>query len=369
MEDMRGLAARIVVIVNRYAQVPPDGVDRVLPTTRRTRDDLKSAVWSEVLKPYFIGAGDEPLTGVRANSAYARRIVDGIDAMLANEVRRQVAIVRKYADDVVWDWLTDTSRVISEIGPTRHSYDAFHLFVDEKGYRLSDNIWQSAVDVRTRIDRLMVYHIQQGTAAVTIADLVEPFLTGTEAGRTTRTPYGRVGSYSARRLARTEITAAAGRATVNANMANPWVQGTKWNLSGSHPDVDICDDNASGGPKGDGVYPNDGVPQYPAHPHDLCYLTGEVVARPGDVTRALRAEIDAAQGRLGVSDADAAAIRAGVLDRVLGRGPVGAGLRLDTLPAHWDIERVRGIFNEDWMAAALKNGDFTEQILGVVSGL
>jgi len=366
-DDMRSVARQLAGIVNRHAQVVPGGVDRVIPQNRRTRENIKNDMWREVLKPYFIGRGEDALTGVRANSPYAQRIVQGVEVIIQNEVRRQLSIVRKYADPVVWNWLTDSSRVISEIGPTRHGYDAFHLFVDRNGYRLSDRIWNTAVDVRSRIDRLMLYHIQQGTAAVKIADLLVPFLTGEEAGRTTRTPYGTVGSYSARRLARTEITAAAGRAVVNANLANPWVAGTKWNLSPSHPKTDNCDNNAAGGENG--VYANDAVPQYPDHPHCLCYLTPEVVVQRSEVNRTLREEIDQAQGRLRISDDVAAGVRAGVLQRVEGRGALGAGLRLDTLPSHFDIDRVRGTFNEDWMQRALLNGDFTEQVLGGIQGL
>jgi hypothetical protein len=172
-------------------------------------------------------------------------------------------------------------------------YDPFHLFVDPNGYRLSDRVWRNSIEVRRNIDRVLDYHIPLGTSAVDIADILEKYLKPGAATWRTRKPYGVNGSYAARRLSRTEITAAAGRSFLNASLMNPYVEGVKWNLSPSHPKVDICDDNASGGPDGNGVYAVEDVPQYPAHPHCLCYLTAEVVKNLAEVTADLRAEIDA----------------------------------------------------------------------------
>src|SRR5690606_14807505 len=152
----------------------------------------------------------------------------------------------------------------------RGVYDPWHLWVDPNGYRLSDRVWRTAVDVRSRVDRLLDTEIARGTSAVDIADLLEDFLTPGARRIRTNTPYGQEGSYAARRLARTEITAAAGRATVNAAHANPFVEGLQWRLSASHPRIDICDEYARGGPNGDGIYAVGDAPPYPAHPQCIC---------------------------------------------------------------------------------------------------
>ncbi len=157
----------------------------------------------------------------------------------------------------------------------RGTYAPFHEWVDPNGYRLSDRVWRTSVDVRARIDRLVDYHISQGTGAVEIARLMEPFLTPGAQGIKTKTPYGTEGSFSARRLARSEISAAAGRATVNAASVNPFVESIQWVLSGSHPESDECDANARGGVNGDGIYPVADVPRYPNHPQ--CCLPGQLV--------------------------------------------------------------------------------------------
>lgn len=343
--DMVKLAGDVMRVVNRYAVgVLPS--QRIVPDDARTRNALRIALWREVVKPYFIGQGDEALTGTVPNSPYTRLMVEGIQQATRIEVERQIGIVRKYAGDdpVVWGWLTAGGRRVSELQPkitTRKAYDGFHLFVDPNGYVLSDRVWNTAVDVRSKIDRLLLYHIAQGTAAVDIAPLLEQFLTGEAAKVTTQTPYGVVGSYSARRLARTEITAAAGRAVVNASRANPWVDRIEWRLSPSHPKVDICDSLQ-------GVYPKNSVPLYPPHPHCLCYLIPLTSATPAEVTAALRAEIDAVQNRLGVTDEEARAVRQGILGQFQ------------------DVQLLYGVFNAGWMELALMNGDFTTQILGVV---
>ena len=147
-------------------------------------------------------------------------------------------------------------------------YDALHLFVHPDGYRLSDRVWRSAVKTRSAIDKLLVYHIRNGTAAVDIAKELEKFLAREARGRTLK-PYGRWGSYEARRLARTEITAALGRGTIAAAQANPFVNQIEWALS---PDrtgewVCNCEANAEASP-----YDVNSVPSYPDHPHCMCTL-------------------------------------------------------------------------------------------------
>ena len=130
-------------------------------------------------------------------------------------------------------------------------------------------------------------------------------------------PYGTQGSYAARRLARTEITAAAGRATINAAAANPFVNKIQWRLSASHPKIDICDDYAHGGPNGDGVYAIDQVPDYPPHPQCLCALLPVVAEDTADLVARLRVDIQTARGNLIAAASGGDAARANALHGVL----------------------------------------------------
>lgn len=85
-------------------------------------------------------------------------------------------------------------------------------------------------------------------------------------------------SYAARRLARTEINNAFHTTSIRTAAAQPWVEGMKWQLSGSHPRPDPCDDFAHNDPDdlGEGVYKPTNVPGKP-HPQCLCYVSTVVV--------------------------------------------------------------------------------------------
>lgn len=287
-QEQRTIAQGIGRIVTRNSRPP----ELIVPDTRERRLTIRTAVWEQVLRPYYLGTGDDPFRDGRPQSPYTQLLYDGIEQATRIAVQQQIAFTRRYVhDDTVWRWLTGERAFILEYGV----YDAFHLWVDPNGYALSDRVWRNAAEVRSRIDRLLDYHIAQGTSAVRIAQLLEDFLTPGAGSISTRTPYGTEGSYAARRLARTEISAAAGRATVNASIANPFVGGIQWRLSASHTGRDICDENASGGPSGDGVYAPDKLPQYPAHPHDLCSLLPVPVGNTADLVNELRAGI--ANGR------------------------------------------------------------------------
>jgi hypothetical protein len=142
------------------------------------------------------------------------------------QAERQQALLRRVVrDETVYRWLTGPRPLLEQRG----LYDPFHSWIDPSGYRLSDRVWRDAIDVRSRIDRLLDYHIAQGASAVDIADELERFLT----------PGARVM------------------------------------------------------PNGDGVYAPEDVPAYPAHPHDLCSLLPVEAESRADTVRRLREEIRA----------------------------------------------------------------------------
>jgi hypothetical protein len=82
-------------------------------------------------------------------------------------------------------------------------------------------------------------------------------------------------SYAAKRLARTELNNAFHTTQIDQRKGDPFVTGMKWELSGSHPRPDACNDYAdsahySGGDPG--VFKVENVPRKP-HPQCLCFLT------------------------------------------------------------------------------------------------
>lgn len=339
--SLNELGQQVGRIVLRTASATNDDGQRVIPNRRADREALRAAIWREALKPYFIGAGDEALDGPAPQSPYSRLLVTGIRGAVRIQAERQAAIVRRATRryPAVQQWLLAAGRprqaefapglhLIKEQGGRQFSYDPFHLWIDPNGHRLSDRVWYSSRETRRRIDALLDYHIPRGTAAVDIADELEQYLTPGAARMRTRTPYGREGSYAARRLARTEVTAAAGRAAVSANLANPFVDGTDWRLSASHPRIDICDNLATLGMAGErrrAPYPNDSVPQYPAHPHELCILIPHVVEEPAAVAQMLGEQIEAREPR---------------------------------------ALQLQGAFNTEWLTEALLLGYFLRSVLG-----
>lgn len=100
-------------------------------------------------------------------------------------------------------------------------------------------------------------------------------------------------SYAAKRLGRTEINNAFHETTRRAAAAQPWVEGMKWNLSGSHPRPDICNEFADqdGYNLGSGVYPPNETPGKP-HPQCLCFLTTMTMNRKDFLNSLLKGDFN-----------------------------------------------------------------------------
>jgi hypothetical protein len=77
--------------------------------------------------------------------------------------------------------------------------------------------------------------------------------------------------YAAMRLARTEINNAFHAMTAEKAANDPWVHEVDWNLSKSHPKLDICNKVHAESP-----FPADKVPARP-HPQCMCYITPKAI--------------------------------------------------------------------------------------------
>lgn len=229
--------------------------------------------------------------GVTALAEFPRILNKWYVFVTAAVVRQSKRSMKSVAPEDVFNWLAQAQRPpirevvlpIGAIGRILAEYDTLHKWVDPKGYILSQRIWRTDLATRQKIDTILADGIRNGTSALQLARQLEQFLVPGRAAVRTGRPYGTDASYDAMRLARTELTAAFGRVTLLAAQLNPYVDTITWQLSGSHPELDICDANAAGSP-----YPLDGVPVYPAHPHELCVLLQNVSATPQQVTDELR---------------------------------------------------------------------------------
>lgn len=156
---------------------------------------------------------------------------------------------------------------------------------------LSWRVWNTGASTQEAIRKQLVESIRAGDSPATLGTKLEQYLKP-EFAPTQYLKNGKIvkkniatggGSYAARRLARTELTKTNGEWTVNLVKTTPGALGTKWNLSGSHPAYDVCDQKAKGGsgkaPFIPGVYGPGNPPRYPAHPQCLCYLTPYMKSR------------------------------------------------------------------------------------------
>lgn len=136
----------------------------------------------------------------------------------------------------------------------------------ENNISLSEKVYKNRAWSTGKIDRVLNSGIALGKSAAEIAADVRGFISPDVPGGV---------SYAANRLARTELNNAFHTTQVKQMVDNPFVERAKWNLSGSHPKPDECNEYADsvhmirGGP---GEFRPEEVPDKP-HPNCLCYIT------------------------------------------------------------------------------------------------
>ena len=261
--------------------------------------------------------------GRRGNHAYS---FDGVTPLapfpallnryLARAMREAVEPHTRYMQRVVPEdvkvLLTRNARRIAEMEqPTLPGFDSLRLFrpnplaqyesphnwVDPNGYRLSDRVWRNDEETRRRLDQLMAKMMSEGRSAQDIADAASKYLIPGKADKLVKTyeyfdngnKVTQKAAFGAWRLARSEISRAAGWAQKMAALANPYVDKMEWVLSASHPRVDICDSLADAGP-----YPVEDAPVIvqDSHPMCICHTRSIVSQSPADVTNRLREALE-----------------------------------------------------------------------------
>jgi hypothetical protein len=229
----------------------------------------------------------------RALSPFARLLDRNIVKVIHGVVLAHHRYLQRVLPADLNAWLRDGKSVkIAESMPYRPNpllqYEHSHDWIDSRGYDLSDRIWQTGTETRRKIDMLLAEGIRNGDSAVNIARRLEQYLLPNRAPIRTNTPYGRDGSYDALRLARSEITLAHSRAALVSAQMNPFVNKMRWNLSPSHPKMDICDGIADASPYDLNNCP---VPVTSSHSQCMCYLTPESTYTERQVIDMLRADM------------------------------------------------------------------------------
>lgn len=131
---------------------------------------------------------------------------------------------------------------------------------------LAESVYKNAMVANGAVDEVINSALVAGMSAHELAKAVSGFINPA-------TPGGP--KYAAMRLGRTELNNAFHAQQVKAGIDTPWTFGLKWQLSGSHPKPDECNEYADqvhykGGEAG--VYPPEEVPAKP-HPNCLCFTT------------------------------------------------------------------------------------------------
>lgn len=133
------------------------------------------------------------------------------------------------------------------------------------GVQLADRIYANGKATVQQVGRIVDKALVQQLSAKELAAQVKGFYRPDVPGGA---------SYAASRLARTEINNAHHETTKRLAQERPWMLGLKWNLSGSHPRPDECNDYAEQDTDnlGPGVFKPENAPSKP-HPQCLCYLS------------------------------------------------------------------------------------------------
>lgn len=141
-------------------------------------------------------------------------------------------------------------------------------YISRKHHRftLSERVYRNGKKSVTAVENIINQGLLTGRSATEIARMVRSFINP-------RTPGGL--SYAAMRLARTELNNAFHETSIRMATDDPFVDRMKWNLSGSHPKPDICNElagkvNRNGWEPGE--YSVGEVPRKP-HPQCLCFTT------------------------------------------------------------------------------------------------
>lgn len=152
-------------------------------------------------------------------------------------------------------------------------------------YEFSAQVYRTASLSNARLKNVIITKVGQGTSWKELANATRKFILPSTPGGV---------SYAAKRLARTEINNSYHAAAVIEGRNSPFIIAQRWNLSGSHPKPDECNDYAEKPHMADGdpgVYRPGDVPGKP-HPQCLCYLTPVTPSREEFMTNFLGGKYD-----------------------------------------------------------------------------
>lgn len=150
---------------------------------------------------------------------------------------------------------------------------------------LAKSVYHNEALSSGKIDDIINAAISRGASAAELARDVRAYINPNTRGGV---------RYAAQRLGRTELNNAFHATQVRQAQTQPWVEGVKWEISGSHPKPDECDDYAEGvnypGAEA-GFWKPEDVPPKP-HPNCLCFLSPVPMSRDAFIDSFNRGDFD-----------------------------------------------------------------------------
>lgn len=237
------------------------------------------------IESVFVGDGRNAFgrDGVTPLASFPAWLNRELANVQAEAVMAHTRFIRRYTPPDVLAWL-ETAHISEQ---RRYlEYTPAHEWLDERGYTLSDRIWQGGIRTRTKLDALIRDAIRDGRGSLRLSRELESFLIPGRALRRTNKPYGSDASFDALRLARTEIARAHAQASMKASQDNPYVEGMDTALASRHKCCDECDDLTTINENGERTrepYTLDNAYLPPYHPHCICVAIPAVMSRAGVV--------------------------------------------------------------------------------------
>lgn len=276
---------RLVSLVTSFGEtIPPERLNEI------------TAQAGKIVESTFVGSDGRNAfgaDGITALAPFPRWLNTEMASIQTEVVLAHRDTMQRLSPLDVWQYLRTAKPKVSEQRPFL-KYVPSHEWLDERGYTLSDRIWQTSQQTRAKIDALLRDGIRQGRGSLDIARDLRQFLQPGRYLKVTNKPYGTTASFDGMRLARTEISRAHAQASMASSLANPYVNGIDTALARRHKCCDNCDDlttiDENGRRKREPyTLQNAVIPPY--HPHCICVSMPAMITSREDVIAALRQQL------------------------------------------------------------------------------
>lgn len=261
----------------------PEPLDTELRMMRLTDREIAAIIAKadKDIQTRIRGLGRNPKIGARTRSAQLRirrdllrafrRVGDYTEYGIARAVREVTKTFNKMDSRTFRRLGINPTQYMQQL--TQEAEVSIKLLQAKKtnGISLSERVYRNGVVASGKVDEIINVALARGTSAGEIIKSVKQYVNP-------QTPGGV--RYAAQRLARTEINNAVHEVAKQRYESNEFVDYVEWNLSGSHPKPDKCNELAEEvhiAGQSAGVYRAGDVPDRP-HPNCLCYITAVVIS-------------------------------------------------------------------------------------------